>query len=459
MNRYAALAAAAILAWSVAVAPARAQSSASRPDSATSTPAPARLTLGQAVSMAAGRSATVSLARLRAEEPRARVTQSYGSLLPSLTGQATMTDRTYNLYALGISLPTVPGQPPYPALQGPVYDSEARLKVAQPLLDISSWQRLRASRLGALGARADEAVSGESAAQAAALAYLRAVRAQAVVHARDEDLTLAQQLVGLAEAQLNAGTSPSIDVTRARRQVAASRGALLIARNQLDRARIDLARALGMDPAAPPDVADTLSSAMGVVEVPRTEPEAVAYALEHRDELRGEQARLARARADRSATASERLPRVDASADWGRSGQHFGDAINTYTAVLAVTVPILDGLRREGRLAEQGALVHESEVRQRDLREQVSAEVSGALLDLASGQDQEAIAAEGLALAREEVAQATERFTSGVAGNIEVINAQSTLVHARDADIDARFAIASARVALARAAGVARTIH
>ena len=64
-----------------------------------------------------------------------------------------------------------------------------------------------------------------------------------------------------------------------------------------------------------------------------------------------------------------------------------------------------------------------------------------------------------MALAEAELAQARERFTSGVSGNIEVINAQTSLVRARDAQIDARYAIAAARVAVARAAGVARTLH
>ncbi|MGE5743197.1 MAG: TolC family protein [Gemmatimonadota bacterium] len=55
--------------------------------------------------------------------------------------------------------------------------------------------------------------------------------------------------------------------------------------------------------------------------------------------------------------------------------------------------------------------------------------------------------------------QARERFKAGVVGNIEVIQAQSSLVRARDTDIDARFAAAAARVALARAVGVARLLH
>ena len=445
MNRFPAVAAAALCALSL-VAPAGAEP-------------PTRFTLAEAVSLAAAKNPGVTAAQMRTLAARARVGQSRAALLPSLTGQATTTERTFNLYALGISLPVAPGSKPYPALQGPVYDTEARLKLSQPLLDLAAWRKLRASQLGVLGARADLGVTAESAAQGAALAYLRAVRADAVARARDEDLALARALQTLAEAQLSAGTSPAIDVTRARAQVVSSQGALLIARNQRERTRIDLARALGMDASAQPEPADTLGAELGDSDAPHDAGPAVAFAIEHRSELRGEQARLAKAQADRSALSWERLPRVDASADWGRSGQHYGDGIGTYAYVLAVTLPLLDGFKREGKLAEQGAIVRESQVRAKDVSDQVVAEVRNALLDLASGTEQQAIATERLNLATEEVAQATERFTNGVAGNIEVINAQSSLVRARDADIDARFAVASARVALARAAGVARNIH
>lgn len=420
---------------------------------------PVRLRFSDAVTMAATGNPAVSLAQLRAEEAAAKVTQSRGALLPSVTGQASMTDRTFNLYALGITLPTVPGQPKTPALQGPVYDTEARLKVSQPLLDLASWQKLRASRLGVLGARADQGAASEAAAQNAALAYLRAARADAVVAARSEDLRLAQELASLAEAQLAAGTAPSIDVTRARTQVAASRGALAVARNVRDRARIDLVRSLGADTGTTVELADTLDAGLGVSEAPDDAAAAVKFALENRSELRGEDARLARARADRAATSAERLPRLDASLDWGRSGEHYADGISTRIWALALTVPLLDGLRREGKISEQASLVRESEVRGKDLRDQVSSEVNAALLDLASGAEQQTVAAERVSLALEELSQARERFVNGIAGNIEVINAQSSLVRSRDADIDARFAVASARIALARAAGVARRMH
>jgi len=110
-------------------------------------------------------------------------------------------------------------------------------------------------------------------------------------------------------------------------------------------------------------------------------------------------------------------------------------------------------------VAEQDAVVRESQVRERDLRQQIAADVDAALLDLRSADAQQAVAAEQLRLAEDELSQSRQRFKAGVAGNIEVIDAQSNLIRARDGDIDARFAAASARVALARAAGVARTLH
>ena len=236
-------------------------------------------------------------------------------------------------------------------------------------------------------------------------------------------------------------------------------GALLVAQNQAARASIDLARALGLDPATRFALSDTLSTTIGSSTAPAEADAAVTLALVRRPELTAEPSRGARVNAEKLAIQAERLPRLDLSADYGLSGAHAVDALATRTVMLAASMPIFDGLRREGRIAEQGAVARESEVREHDLRQQVAAEVRGAVLDVSSGLEQESVAMERLRLAEEELAQARERFTSGVAGNIEVINAQSSLLRARDAVIDARTVTAAARIALARSAGVARTVR
>jgi len=118
-----------------------------------------------------------------------------------------------------------------------------------------------------------------------------------------------------------------------------------------------------------------------------------------------------------------------------------------------VSVPVFDGFRREARQEQQQLAAQEARVRAADVRAQVEADVRSALLDVATGQEQQRIAAERLRLAHEELSQAQERFANGLAGNIEVINAQQNLVRARDAVIEAQAASAAARVSLARATG------
>jgi outer membrane protein TolC len=219
-------------------------------------------------------------------------------------------------------------------------------------------------------------------------------------------------------------------VTRARVQLSESAGRLILATTQLERNRIDLARALGLDSATPLELTDTLTADLGAADVPIDRDAAVSQGVDTRPDLAAEVARGAAARTAAKAISAERLPRLDITADAGLSGTGPDSVLATNGVSLQITLPILDGFRREGRLAEQRAVARESDVRARDLRLQVAADVDGALLDLRSASAQQMIARERLQLAAQEVSQARQRFQAGVAGNIEVINAQESLVRA-----------------------------
>ena len=422
------------------------------------TPAPVRLSFANAVRQATGASPdtappVVEIAGFRADAAAARVRQARAGLLPSLSLSGSWANRNFNSKAQGISFPGVP------TIIGPFNAYDGRVRVTQTIFDFSNLGRVSAAKSAVTAASAERSAVVEASAQNVALAYLRGVRAQAVVAAREADSSLAAELVGLAVAQQQAGVSASIDVTRARSQLADAAGRLVVAGNQLDRAKIDLARALGLDPATPIALTDSLSAQLGAADVPSDRNAAVAHAVAARPDLAAEVARGTAARTSASAISAERLPRLEFEADYGISGVRLPDAMGTRQVAVQVTLPILDGFRREGRLAEQQAVVQESDVRARDLRQQVTADVDGALLDLRSAAAQQMIANDRLQLAAEEVSQARQRFKAGVAGNIEVINAQASLLRARDADIDARFAAVSARIALARSVGSARTLH
>ena len=422
------------------------------------TPTPVRLSFANAVRQATGVSPdtappVVEIAGFRADAASARVRQARAGLLPSLSLSGSWANRNFNSKAQGISFPGVP------TIIGPFNAYDGRARLTQTIFDFSNLGRVNAANGQVRAANAERSAVVEASAQNVALAYARAIRAQAVVTARGADSALARELVGLAVAQQQAGVSASIDVTRAKSQLAEAAGQLVVAENQLDRAKIDLARALGLDPATPIALTDTLTAQLGAADVPADRDAAVAQAVAARPDLAAEIARGAAARTSASAISAERLPRLDLEADYGLSGVRMPDAITTRQVAIQVTLPILDGFRREGRLAEQQAVVRESDVRSRDLRLQVAADVDAARLDLRSAAARQGIAADRLQLAAQEVSEARQRFKAGVAGNIEVINAQSSLLRARDADIDARFAAVTARIALARSVGSARTLH
>src|SRR5256886_12043869 len=195
--------------------------------------APLRLSFADAVRVASSEAPAVALAGLRTDEADARVRQVRAALLPSLSLGGSWLNRTFNSQSLGIafSFPTQTGPQSLPELIGPFHLFDARVSASQALFDWSSMARVRAARAQADGSRAERGVSVEGTALTAALAYLRGVRAQAVVAARQADSTVAAELVGLAEAQKAAGVSAAIDVTRARTQLVTAEGLLLVARN------------------------------------------------------------------------------------------------------------------------------------------------------------------------------------------------------------------------------------
>ncbi|WP_284351577.1 TolC family protein [Roseisolibacter agri] len=430
------------------------------------TPAPVRpdtqLTLGQAARLAAVRSAPAQAALLRARQADARVTQRRADLLPNVTGAASDNTRTFNTATLGIDFPTgtnpVTGQPNPPVfdpngqIMGPIQVLDLRARVAAPLLDLSAVERVRAARGQADATRADAGAQAEQAAAVAATSYLRVQRAEAQVENRRADSTLAAELVSIADQQLRAGTGVALDVTRARAQLAGTRAQLIAARNERDRTRLELLRALDL----PLDAAIRLTDALTTLPVDETLPDdatAVSRALAQRPDLRAAERQVEAAQRQITAVRAEALPTVGAFADGGATGRTANHLLGTYTWGLQVSVPVFDGFRRGARVEETRAQADEAELRRRDLQAQAAVEVRGALLDLRGAREQLVAARERLQLAELEVSQARDRFRAGVAGNADVVTASQSLTGARTAYVDALSLYQSARVALARAQG------
>jgi len=421
------------------------------------------LSLGDAARLAAQQSAAAQGARLRADEAQARVRQRRADLLPTVSGYVQEAGRTFNTSTLGIDFPAPPGQKPIfdpkGQVEGPINTLDLRGRVQQNLIDFGALGRVRFAQAAARSSSADAEATAEQAATTATTAYVRAMRADADLHARQADTQLATELLTIAQAQLQAGTGVGLDVTRARAQLAATRASLIASRNARDHAHLDLLRALSLPIGTDIVLTDSLTTAAARIEPIPDEPALVAQALRTRPDLVAEEQRVQAARRGLSAIKAERLPTLGLVADDGVIGKNGARLLNTYTWGLQVSIPFFDGFRREGRVQEQQSVVKEAEIRQRDLEQQAQIDVRGAVLDLAAAREQLDAASERLGLAEQEVAQARDRFNAGVAGNADVVNASLALTASRTLVNDAETAYQLARVSLARATGSVTTLR
>ena len=413
-----------------------------------------RLTLGEAVRLAARQSAAVEGALARVDAAKARVTQRRADLLPSISAAIAERGSTINSATFPINFPSVPGQAPLfdpnGSILGPVNALDARARVSQLLFDPAARTRVRTARTGVAAANADVASIADLAAGAAANAYLAVLRADAVYSARLADSTLAAELLGIARDQLTAGTGIALDVTRARSQLTGARTQLIVARNERDRTRVDLARALGF-----PLVRIELSDALASLPTAESTRESIALetASHNRKDIQALDFQVKAAQEQAGAIRDERLPTIGLFADEGLSQRNGRSYLPTYDWGIQLSLPIFDGFRREGRVTEQVAVARDLEIRVRDLRAQVDADVRSATLNLRSSGEAVEAARERLSLAEQEVAQARERFQAGVSGNADVITASITLNTARTQLVDALTSYQASRVALARAKG------
>ncbi|MGE5686063.1 MAG: TolC family protein [Gemmatimonadota bacterium] len=414
-------------------------------------PAPAALpsgplTLLDAIRIGRERGVAATLARLNARVADERIGERRADVLPTLAGAATYSRQTQNLTEFGISFPG------FPAVTDPFSLWRFRIGASQTLFDASAFGRLRAARDSAVAAGLDARAVGELSGATAGLAYLRTLSARETVKAREADSVVAATLLDQARQLVAAGVSPAIDATRSEVSFAAVRTDLELARNAVDRTRLDLLRALDLPPGSTVELADSLG--LGAVDLPLDPDSAGRFAREHRAELAAERKRTEAMRRTLAAIRAENLPNVGLSGYYQQSGTAMDGLDGTYQVLVGVNIPILDGFRRQIRGREQRVRLDAQLVRERDLGDQIETEARQAVLDAASARQQVAIAEDRLRLAEQELAQAEERFRAGVAGSVETTNAQSAVIAGRDALIQARVNYSTARVRAYRALGI-----
>ena len=182
---------------------------------------------------------------------------------------------------------------------------------------------------------------------------------------------------------------------------------------------------------------------------------ALQLAYQSRADYRQQQSLVEAAEASRRAATGEGLPSVYLTADVGPIGQTPGSALGTFNVAATVRVPIFQGREIQGRRREADARLRERQAELADLKGGIELEVRTALLDLTSADQQLQAARTARTLADRQLTHATDRFTAGVASNLEVVEAQQAVATATESYIDTLYTHNTAKAAFVRALGLA----
>jgi outer membrane protein TolC len=368
-------------------------------------------------------------------------------LLPHVSGRVSQERRKTNLEAFGFPL-----REEFPRIVGPFSVFDARLFLTQTVLDMSAVNDLRAADHSLTAAKHSARSARDLVVLVAANLYLqtRATEARAVTARAQLDTatTLHQQALSLRQSGLVAG----IDVVRAEVRMLTERQRVTAATNDFEKFKLQLARVIGL----PAGQMFELSQEVPFVPVPEmTLEEALARAYRERPDYLAAQERVQEAESARKAIVGEALPSVRVTADYGAIGLHISSALPTFSIVGALSVPIFEGGRVQGRLAQADSELRTRRAQAENTKAEIYYDVRSAFLDLKATEEELQTATRGRELAAQQLTQSRDRFAAGVTSNIEVVQSQEAVAQASEQYIGALYGFNVAKAMLARSLGTA----
>ena len=373
-------------------------------------------------------------------------TRALAELLPDVSATVSESRRKTNLEAFGFPL-----REGFPRVVGPFNVFDARIFVSQALVDLKASNDARAAGHELTATRLDYRDARELVVLVAGNLYLQALiantRAESARAQRDTADALYSQAVNLRKSGLVAG----IDVVRAEVRLSTERQRATASENEFQKAKLQLARAIGLPPGQPFVLTDTIPyNPAPVISL----DDALERAYRQRPDYLALLERVQAAESARRAVASELLPSVRVTADYGAIGLTLPSSLPTFNLAGLVDVPLFEGGRVRGRITQAESEVRLRRAEAEDAKAGIYYEVQTAFLDLRASEDELKTAIRSRELADQQLTQSRDRFAAGVVSNIEVIQSQEAVALASEQYIGALYRFNVAKTMLARAIGV-----
>jgi outer membrane protein TolC len=414
---------------------------------------PRTIDLGQALSELDGHNLALGEAVSRVAQARALVGQSTSALLPTVLAAGGYTRNSDEArVALGGLFQSLGLQPP-PGAPGNLYIQPREAwtvsgSVRVPLLAPSAWAERAATQRGAESAAAGaQSLRLQLRAGVLQIAYAAAA-GEEIVSASERAVAVARAHRDTAARRANAGEEARLSVLKADTEVVRRESDLVRARAELDRTRLAMGVLLGR--AEPVRV---LAPSPAQLDVPWSES-LVSEALAARPELRADAAKIRAAEAQTLAARLRLLPQLSGTATVFASDMPYPTGKKDgWRITLDATWLLFDGGYRSSRRSQAEAETESARSGAEAAHLSVAQEVSDAVRDVGVARERLRLAERQAAFAAEAAASAKRTFEGGIAGSLEVLDANDRLYQADVAVAEARGRFGAARAGLSKALG------
>jgi len=370
------------------------------------------------------------------------------ALLPTVNADSSIAVQQINLAAYGLSFP---GLNP---IIGPFQVVDFRARMTQNLVNVSALQNYIASKHNFAGAKLTAEDARDLVVLTVGNAYLLCIAGEARIESVTATLATSKVSLDQAVAAHDAGTSPKLDVLRARVDYQNQQQSLISAKNEFEKDKLALARAIGL----PLDQQFNLSDKVPFAAFDQVDPQAAfEQALKTRKDLQASGEQVKAASAEKTSAWAYQLPVASFSGDFGAIGTTPGHSHGTYTATGELSAPVLQIAKTRGQEDVASSQYEQAKARLADQVQQVNQDVRNSLLDIQAAAKLVEATHSNVELANEALSEAQQRFRAGVSDNLPVSQAQSQTEQANDQYISALYQHNVAKLSLARALGVAQT--
>jgi len=393
-------------------------------------------------------------ARSRVEQARAMIGQASSALLPTAMAAGGYTRNSDEAkVGLGGVFQALGVQPPA-GIPGTLYIQPIGAwtvsgAVKVPLLVPTAWaDRAAAQRGSEAASAASSAIRLQMHASLAQAAWAGAA-AEEIVAASERAVSVAEEHRRTAARLVDAGEATPLSVLKADTEVTKRESDLVRARAELERARLAVGVLLGKAepvrvlPPPPPDARPPLRS-----------QDLVSEALSGRPEIQSEVAKIRAAQAETLSARLRLLPQISGSASVFASDMPYPTGKKDgWRLTLDATWLLFDGGYRNSRRAQGEAESEGAAAAAESARIAIAQEVADAVREVGVATERLRLAERQAAFAAEAAASAKRTFEGGVAGSLDVLDANDRLYQADVGLADARGRLGMARAGLAKALG------